>query len=107
MSLDFVLLPEQGDDNLITRSMHEWFTRERAASILIPLIEKTSTVSLRMLDWLVVNMAKEQNITCIRKSGEACNIHNDYKLTLSVYKRALFDPFRRSTRFRCVLRASE
>ena len=55
-------------------------------------------MSLRTLDWLVVNFAKKNNSTCVTPEGELYHIHNGYKVNLSVYRRTLFDPFRRRTR---------
>lgn len=98
---DFAFLPEYGPDAtapLLVRQMREHFTPARVRDVLLPLINKTSAVSLRVLDWLVVNQAKQHNLLCPRPDGSMCNIHQEYKVTLSVYKRTGYDPFRRHQR---------
>lgn len=68
-------------------------------TVLLPLISQTSPVSLRALDWAVVNYTKKNNIICSsRTPGQMTNIHNSYRKTLSFWKRRLFDPFRRRSR---------
>lgn len=46
----------------------------------------------------MTNYAKKFNIVCRRPAGEYFNIHNGYKVSLSVYRRTRFDPFRRRER---------
>lgn len=100
----FALLPEHDDGTLLVRDLRAYFTEARTRAIIIPLISKSSPVSLRMLDWLVVNMAKGSTIVCPKENGTGtCNIHSDYKVTLSVFKRAAFDPFRRYNRSTIVI----
>ena len=75
------------------------YTNDVARSVLVPLITQKSPVSLRALDWAVVNWSKKHNIVCSSKTpGEKTNIHNAYRTTLSYWKRRLFDPFRRRKR---------
>ena len=58
-----------------------------------------SVVSLRTLDWAVVNWSKKHNVICpSRVAGEMTNVHQSYRQTLTFWKRRLFDPFRRRTR---------
>ena len=71
----------------ITQTLRHFYTKERIENILIPLIRQTGPISLRTLDWLVVNYSKKHNISCHTKKGELFNIHNGYKISLSVYRR--------------------
>ena len=103
----FKFLTELDDSSLLVRDLRSFFDEDKTRTVIVPLISKSSPVSLRMLDWLVVNMAKGQIIMCTRSDGSLCNIHNDYKVTLSVYKRAFFDPFRRNTRSTIVIDGEE
>ncbi len=60
------------------------------------------TVSLRILDWLVVNYSKKRLLTC-QTPGEPRDLHNLYREALDFYGRPLFDPFRRGLRVQYTL----
>lgn len=73
-------------------------------NILRPLATQQSPVSLRTLDWTVVNWSKGRNVVCSSLTpGEMTNIHESYIRTLTYWKRRLFDPFRRRKRIQVVL----
>ena len=84
--------------SFLAQTLRQFYTKERIENILIPLIRQSGPISLRTLDWLVVNYSKKYNISCKTKKGELFNIHNGYKISLSVYRRRNFDPFRRRER---------
>lgn len=56
-----------------------------------------SSVSLRLVDWLITNYAKVHNIVYYVKNTPF-NIHQSYKCMLKAYSKRLFDPFRRHAR---------
>jgi hypothetical protein len=54
-------------------------------------------ISLRLIDWLVSNYSKSQNI--VYYIGDLpFNMHQNYKNMLKAYSKKLFDPFRRHER---------
>ena len=60
---------------------------------------QSSPISLRALDWAVVNWSKQHNIVCTSiVPGQMVNIHHSYRSALKYWKRRLFDPFRRRSR---------
>lgn len=80
------------------------YTPELLERVLLPLLSQTSPVSLRALDWAVVNWSKKNNIICSSLSpGQMTNIHHSYRKTLTFWKRRLFDPFRRRSRIRVII----
>ena len=86
------------ESNLLKRLERD-YTPEVAERVLKPLLTQTSPVSLRALDWAVVNWSKQHNVVCSSMTpGEMTNVHNAYKVTLAYWKRTLFDPFRRRDR---------
>ena len=88
---------------LLKRLQRE-YTPEIARKVLIPLLTQTSPVSLRALDWAVVNWSKQHNVVCSSlKPGETTNIHHSYRCALHFWKRRLFDPFRRRTRIKITI----
>lgn len=83
----------------LLQRLNRGYTEDVARNVLLPLINQTSPVSLRALDWAVVNWSKQHNIVCSSLTpGHTTNIHNAYRNALSFWKRRLFDPFRRRTR---------
>ena len=92
MPIDF------GAASHLNEKLASYFDDNTIRSALLPMIRRTSIVSLRILDWLVTNFAKKYNVVCLTDKGELFNVHNAYKVALSVYRRQHFDPFRRSRR---------
>jgi len=83
----------------LLRKLQREYTPEIARTVLLPLLTQTSPVSLRALDWAVVNWSKQHNVVCSSLvPGETTNIHHAYRDALHFWKRRLFDPFRRRTR---------
>ena len=86
-------------ERTLLRRLRREYTDEIARTVLRPLIDQTSPVSLRALDWAVVNWAKQHNVVCSSLvPGEMTNIHHAYRNALQYWKRRLFDPFRRRDR---------
>lgn len=70
-----------------------------ARTVLVPLMTQRSPISLRALDWAVVNWSKQHNVVCTSiVPGQMINIHHSYRSALKYWKRRLFDPFRRRSR---------
>lgn len=82
----------------ILRRIASFFSEDVVNDILVPLINQSSIVSLRALDWLVTNYSKKRNIVCKAHNGALFNIYHGYKVALSHFRRRNFDPFRRRTR---------
>lgn len=78
-------------------SLSYYFSDEALREVLLPLIDRTSTVSLRALDYLMVNFSRKRNVVCRSASGPF-NIHQQYRKALRVFRRSHFDPFRRGNR---------
>ena len=70
-------------------------------TILVPLINQTANVSLRVLDWCCVNYAKKHHLAIgmeQNKTKSNLYIHDAYKCVLRARRRRLFDPFQRKSR---------
>lgn len=79
-----------------------WYTTDVVMDLLVPIIDQTYEVSLRALDWAVVNWSKKHRIVCTVDTGhgqiEVVNIFSVYKDVLRRWRRRMFDPFRRRER---------
>ena len=101
MTFSFVV-PDDGETGLsgkqtvLLRRLRSNYSEHIIANVLVPLIEKSAPISLRALDWLVVNEAKRQSLVCSSTHiGKQTNIFKAYQEALKFWKRRLFDPFRR------------
>jgi hypothetical protein len=94
---DFVPTPRQ---RTILSSLATYYSSDVQKKMLAPMLSQTMGTSLRALDWLVTNFSKKHNVMCRDARGRPFNIHQGYKVALSVNKRRHFDPFRRRTRVR-------
>ena len=59
---------------------------------ILPILNGTSPVSLRIIDWFVTNYAKQHYVVYIL-SNARFKVYNDYKLKLKAYSKKRFDPF--------------
>lgn len=69
---------------------------------MINIINKTSKISLRMLDWFVAKYAKKKankKKIIYKLNGEYFSIKISYKAQLETYTKKYFDPFRRRKKF--------
>ncbi len=84
--------------DLLMKSLSKFYAVESNISILLPIVQGTSKISLRVLDWFVTNYCKKNNIILTNKSGTNIIVHMDYKNQLKAYAKIYFDPFCRRDR---------
>jgi len=61
---------------------------------MISIINGTSNISLRIVDWFVTNYSKKNY--CVietEETNQRFKVYNDYKLKLKAYSKKKFDPF--------------
>lgn len=84
--------------DVLLRSLREYYTRNpREAIQLYCVVSYKSSVSLRILDWLVTNYAKSHN-TVYAVRGKPFNVYLNYKASLKAFSKRAFDPFARRDR---------
>ena len=64
----------------------------------IQVVNRTSQISLRLLDYFCVNYAKKHNVMYALQNGKPFNVHLSYKSQLKTRTKKRFDPFRRNDR---------
>ena len=82
---------------LIVSSLQRFYALRDDKEEVMRLLEGTSEVSLRLIDWFVTNYAKQNNISYIL-NGQEFLVYNNYKSQLKAYSKKLFDPFCRRER---------
>ncbi|NBQ47842.1 MAG: hypothetical protein EBU33_05230, partial [Sphingobacteriia bacterium] len=64
---------------------------------LLPILQSTSPISLRLVDYFVTNYAKKTNASFMQM-GRHFLVYFNYKRELNAYSKRLFDPFCRRER---------
>lgn len=82
---------------LIVSSLQRFYAARDDKEHIMQLLEGTSEISLRLIDWFVTNYAKQYNISYIL-AGQEFLVYNNYKSQLKAYSKKLFDPFCRRER---------
>lgn len=87
---------------LLLLSLAKFYKNNDFSSVVTPIIDGKSEVSLRLIDWFVTNYSKKHGT--ILKWDDECgtplyfNVYLNYRLQLKAYSKQQFDPFRRRDR---------
>lgn len=82
-------------------SLSKFYTVKSNIQAIVPIIEGTSNISLRLIDWFVTNYSKKLNIVITKQVNMNIvhfNVYLSYRSQLKAYSKQLFDPFRRRDR---------
>jgi len=82
---------------LIVNSLQRFYSGCDDKPEILKLLEGTSELSLRLIDWFVTNYSKQHNISYILQ-GQEFLVYTNYKSQLKAYSKKLFDPFCRRER---------
>ena len=82
---------------LIVNSLQRFYSACEDKEEILQLLEGTSEMSLRLIDWFVTNYSKINNISYII-NGQEFLVYTNYKSQLKAYSKKLFDPFCRRER---------
>jgi hypothetical protein len=82
---------------LIVNSLQRFYAAVDNISEIIAMLQGTSEISLRVIDWFVTNYAKTHTTNYIL-NGQEFLVYRDYKSQLKAYSKKLFDPFCRRER---------
>ncbi len=95
---DSIILDKQ---DLLLTSLINFYNKNGNKELIIPIVKQQTSISLRLLDWLVTNYAKQNDIhyEIIKNSNpKNFSIWLDYKNQLKAYSKKQFDPFCRRKR---------
>ena len=82
---------------LIIKSLQTFYTGRTDLKEIMELLQGTSIISLRLIDWFVTNYAKRHSIGYVL-GGQEFMVYMSYKSQLKAYSKKLFDPFCRRER---------
>lgn len=77
--------------------LQDFYTTPGNLEKLLPILQGTSTISLRLVDYFVTNYAKKMNTSFVL-GGRHFLVYFNYKRELNAYSKRLFDPFCRRER---------
>lgn len=83
---------------LLRASLESYYRIDVNINKIVPIINRTSQVSLRLLDWFIVNYSRTHQ-TSYQVNEKYFNVHESYKAQLKAFSKRHFDPFRRNERF--------
>mgnify|MGYP001418129440 CR=1 FL=1 len=79
-------------NQLLLDKLLEYYRRNKNLEFMLNIINGSSNISLRIVDWFVTNYCKK-NYTVININNSRLKIYDDYKLKLKAYSKKRFDPF--------------
>ena len=83
---------------LLLNTLLRYYNKGDNLERILPIIDGESTLSLRIIEWFVINYAKK-NFTIIQNdTTKRFKVYNNYRLKLKAYSRKCFDPFCRGER---------
>lgn len=78
-------------------SLQAFYGARKDIAEVMEMLQGTSIISLRLIDWFVTNYSKRHNIGYIL-NGQEFMVYMSYKSQLKAYSKKLFDPFCRRER---------
>ncbi len=79
-------------NELLLSNLLDWYNEKNNLETMLNIINGTSKISLRIVDWFTTHYAKKNFIT-YNVNDKRFNVYLDYKLKLKAYSKRRFDPF--------------
>lgn len=79
----------------LEQQLREFYGKEENVERILPILNRSSPVSRRLLEYFVVNFSKHNRVL-YKHQGNMVDVHESYEAQLKTYHKAFFDPFRRS-----------
>ena len=91
--------------DILMLSLINFFHKKDYIDELLPVIEGTSKISLRILDWFVTNYSKKYNTSYMIdvRRNKSFSVYIAYKSQLKGYQKKQFDPFCRRERIKFIV----
>ncbi|KAJ3352328.1 hypothetical protein GGF32_003816 [Allomyces javanicus] len=79
-------------------SLVDFFRRKPNIERVLPIINRTSNISLRILEYFAVNYSRLCPVSCV-VNGQTVDVYESYRKQLKTVSKSVFDPFRRGEKF--------
>jgi len=90
----------QSQEQWVLYRLEKFYTNTQNLERIKSILDGTSNLSLRLIDWFVTNYAKKFNIAYITKTQKHVIVYLSYKSHLKAYSKKMFDPFCRCKRIK-------
>jgi len=87
----------QGKQDFIVKWLQDFYNQPGRLEEILPVLNGTSPISLRLIDWFVTNYSKKFTVAYPLEDRQFM-VHFHYKRELKAYSKRLFDPFCRRDR---------
>ena len=86
-------------NDLLLKKLLKFYESKNVLDEILPIINGTSKLSIRIIDWFVTNYAKKHFVV-YNVNDSRFKVYTDYKLKLKAYSKKRFDPFCRWERIK-------
>jgi hypothetical protein len=88
---------DKGATDVLKTSLLKFFEQKEHIDRLLPIINRTSSISLRLLDYFCVNYSRSTQVVYMI-ADKYFDVYSSYKIQLRTFSKKRFDPFKRNTR---------
>jgi hypothetical protein len=87
----------QSKEQWVLHHLEKTYSAPNVLERVQKILSGESRISLRLIDWLVTNYAKKNNVSYLtKKTNKHIIVYLSYKAHLKAYSKKMFDPFCRS-----------
>lgn len=90
----------QTQEQWVLHRLERFYSNPQNLEKVSSILNQTSQLSLRLIDWFVTNYAKKHNVAYVTKGQKHVIVYLSYKSHLKAYSKKMFDPFCRCKRIR-------
>jgi hypothetical protein len=100
MKLKMLMQQIQSQEQWVLYRLEKFYTNPIHLEKVKSILDGTSQLSLRLIDWFVTNYAKKYNVAYLSRSQKHVIVYLSYKSHLKAYSKKMFDPFCRWKRIK-------
>jgi len=90
----------QSQEQWVLYRLEKFYTNSTHLEKVKSILDGTSQLSLRLIDWFVTNYAKKYNVAYLTRTQKHVIVYLSYKSHLKAYSKKMFDPFCRWKRIK-------
>ena len=90
----------QSQEQWVLYRLEKFYSVPENISKVRNILNGTSKISLRLIDWFATNYAKKYNVAYMTKAQKHIVVYLSYKSHLKAYSKKMFDPFCRWKRIK-------
>jgi hypothetical protein len=83
----------QSQEQWVLYRLERFYANPQNLEKVKSIIDGTSHLSLRLIDWFVTNYAKKYNVAYLSRTQKHVIVYLSYKSHLKAYSKKMFDPF--------------